>query len=341
MSSFAASDNMTYSILSSHSGYLNYPRPTHSYGLRPQVPAIRENGGRPALCSTRAFANAPVVHRPGLTWRPAPARQPNRQGPARGRRDGPVVSPAISAVRGLNSRGFRNNCYVLPLVRMSLFSIKLPTEPPYCHARHQTPPSHTWSYVQRNMVSDPNRPPSPTWADVLRNPAPNRDSPLFRPVVLNTPPGLCMAMDIPEPKVLPFVLGQAVLDDIFRYLQGNNAVAELEPEAGAEPPALIILDEDPAGFEPSHAANDWANRGTSISSGSSRPSTADTTASNSYHNIQFHRLNKEQIHFLLEDQTQISHYNLDRFQTINNENKYFFHCLSLPAACSISRTAIP
>ncbi|KAI9629879.1 hypothetical protein KEM48_012514 [Puccinia striiformis f. sp. tritici PST-130] len=311
MSSFAASDNMTYSILSSHSGYLNYPRPTHSYGLRPRVPAIRENGGRPALCSTRAFANAPVA-RPDL--RPAPARQPNRQGPARGRRDGPVVSPAISVVRGLNSRGFRNNCYVLPPRPNEPLFYQTPHRTPYCHARHQTPPSHTWSYVQRNMVSDPNRPPSPTWADVLRNPAPNRDSPLFRPVVLNTPPGLCMAMDIPEPKVLPFVLGQAVLDDIFRYLQGNNAVAELEPEAGAEPPALIILDEDPAGFEPSHAANDWAN---------------------------FHRLNKEQIHFLLEDQTQISHYNLDRFQTINNENKYFFHCLSLPAACSISRTAIP
>ncbi|KAI9620356.1 hypothetical protein KEM48_008179 [Puccinia striiformis f. sp. tritici PST-130] len=135
------------------------------------------------------------------------------------------------------------------------------------------------------MAPSPNRPPSPTWADVLRNPAPNQNSPLFRPVVPNTPPGLRMVMDLPEPEVPPFVLGQAALDDIFMYLQGNDAVADPEPEV---PPVPIVPDAEPAGFEPSQTAIHWADhRHTSISSDhsdskSSRPSTADTTESNSY-----------------------------------------------------------
>ncbi|KAH9458563.1 hypothetical protein Pst134EB_010860 [Puccinia striiformis f. sp. tritici] len=346
MSSFAASDNIPYSIPSSPSSYLDYPRPTHSYGLRPRVPALRGYGGRPALRSTRAVANAPVVQRPGPTRRPAPARQPNRQptrrGPARGNRRAPAVSPAISAVRGRNSGRLRNNRYVLTPCSNEPTFYRTPYQTPHQRVHHQPPPSPTWSYVQRRMAPSPNRPPSPTWADVLRNPALNQDSPLFRFEVPDTP-GLQKSMDIPEPEAPPFLIGQAALDDIFKYLQGNDPAAELGPEPEAQP-APMVLDEDPAGFEPSHAANDWANRGTSISSGSSdsgssRPSTADTTASNSYHNIQFHRLNEEQIHFLLEDQTQISHYNVDRFQTISNKNKYLFvaigfinYCLRHPSS---------
>ncbi|KAH9447094.1 hypothetical protein Pst134EA_029081 [Puccinia striiformis f. sp. tritici] len=287
--------------------------PTHCYSLRPPVPAMRGNGGRPALRSTRAVANAPVVgFLPEETARigaPALARHNNRRGPARGNRRAPAVSPAISAVRGKNSGGLRSNHYVLTPVVMSLLSIELPTKPhtDVVIINHHLPrPGHTSKGVPDT-------------------------------------PGLRMPMDIPEPEAPPFLIGQAALDDIFKYLQGNDAAAEPGPEPEAQP-APMVLDEDPAGFEPSHAADDWANRGTSISSGSSdsgtsRPSTADTTASNSYHNIQFHLLNEEQVHFLLEDQTRISHYNVDRFQTINNKNKYLFvaigfinYCLRHPSS---------
>ncbi|KAI9620639.1 hypothetical protein KEM48_007988 [Puccinia striiformis f. sp. tritici PST-130] len=237
MSSFAASDNIPYSIPSSPSSYLDYPRPTHSYGLRPRVPALRGYGGRPALRSTRAVANAPVVQRPGPTRRPAPARQPNRQptrrGPARGNRRAPAVSPAISAVRGINSGRLRNNRYVLTPVQMSLLSIELPTKPHtnvFIISHHLPQPGHT----SKAYAPSPNRPPSPTWADVLRNPAPNQDSPLFRFEVPDTP-GLQKSMDIPEPEAPPFLIGQAALDDIFKYLQGNDAAAELGPEPEAQP----------------------------------------------------------------------------------------------------------
>ncbi|POV97251.1 hypothetical protein PSTT_15190 [Puccinia striiformis] len=316
--------------------------PTHRYSLRPPVPAMRGNGGRPALRSTRAVANAPVARRNSPNRRPALARHNNRRGPARGNRRAPAVSPAISAVRGKNSGGLRSNHYVLTPRRNEPTFYRTPYQTPHRRGHHQPPPSPTWSYVQRRMAPSPNRPPSPIWADVLRNPAPNRDSPLFCFEVPDTP-GLRMPMDIPEPEAPPFLIGQAALDDIFKYLQGNDAAAEPGPEPEAQP-APMVLDEDPAGFEPSHAADDWANRGTSISSGSSdsgtsRPSTADTTASNSYHNIQFHLLNEEQVHFLLEDQTRISHYNVDRFQTINNKNKYLFvaigfinYCLRHPSS---------
>ncbi|KAI9628702.1 hypothetical protein H4Q26_017965 [Puccinia striiformis f. sp. tritici PST-130] len=293
--------------------------PTHCYSLRPPVPAMRGNGGRPALRSTRAVANAPVARRNGPNRRPALARHNNRRGPARGNRRAPAVSPAISAVRA----------YFL--------SNSLPNPTPTWSSSTTTFPD----LVIRPKAYGPfpNRPPSPIWADVLRNPAPNRNSPLFCFEVPDTP-GLRMPMDIPEPEAPPFLIGQAALDDIFK---GNDAAAEPGPEPEAQP-APMVLDEDPAGFEPSHAADDWANRGTSISSGSSdsgtsRPSTADTTASNSYHNIQFHLLNEEQVHFLLEDQTRISHYNVDRFQTINNKNKYLFvaigfinYCLRHPSS---------
>ncbi|POW16284.1 hypothetical protein PSTT_01506 [Puccinia striiformis] len=298
--------------------------PTHSYGLRPRVPAIRGNGGRLALRSTRAVAHAPVARRRGPNQRPAPARQPNRRGPARGCRNGPVVSPA----RGVNSGGLRSNRFVLTPRSNEPVFYRSPYRTPCRRDRHQTPASPTWSFIQRRMVPDSNRPPSPTWADVLRNPAPNHDSPLFRPVVPNTPPGLQMAVDIPEPEVPPFVLDQAALDDIF---MGNDVVAEPEQEA---PPVAIVPDAEPAGFEPSHTATHWSDyRHTSISSNhsdseSSCPSTADTTESNSYHDIQFHRLNDYQIHLLLADHTRVNRYNVDRFQTINNEN-------------NISRTAIP
>ncbi|KNE92911.1 hypothetical protein PSTG_13699 [Puccinia striiformis f. sp. tritici PST-78] len=316
--------------------------PTHRYSLRPPVPAMRGNGGRPALRSTRAVANAPVARRNGPNRRPALARHNNRRGPARGNRRAPAVSPAISAVCGKNSGGLRSNHYVLTPRRNEPTFYRTPYQTPHRRGHHQPPPSPTWSYVQRRMAPFPNRPPSPTWADVLRNPAPNRDSPLFCFEVPDTP-GLRMPMDIPEPEAPPFLIGQAALDDIFKYLQGNDAAAEPGPEPEAQP-APMVLDEDPAGFEPSHTADDWANRGTSISSGSSdsgtsRPSTADTTALNSYHNIQFHLLNEEQVHFLLEDQTRISHYNVDRFQTINNKNKYLFvaigfinYCLRHPSS---------
>ncbi|KAI7941498.1 hypothetical protein MJO29_013572 [Puccinia striiformis f. sp. tritici] len=339
MSSFAASDDIPYSIPSSPSSYLDYPRPTHSYGLRPRVPALRGYGGRPALRPTCAVANAPVVQRPSPIRHPTPTRHNNRRGPARGNKRAPAVSPAISAVRGMNSGRLRNNRYVLTPRSTEPTFYRTPYQTPHRRVHHQPPPSPTWSYVQRRMAPSPNRPPSPTWADVLRNPAPNRDSPLFRFKVPDTP-GLRVPMDIPEPEAPPFLIGQAALDDIFK---GNDAAAEPGPEPEAQP-APMVLDEDPASFEPSHAANDWANHGTSISlgssdSGSSRPSTADTTASNSYHNVQFHRLNEEQIHFLLEDQTRIRHYNVDRFQTISNKNKYLFvaigfinYCLRHPSS---------
>ncbi|POW20104.1 hypothetical protein PSHT_03877 [Puccinia striiformis] len=297
MSSFAASDDIPYSIPSYPSSDLDYPRPTHSYGLRPRVPAMRGNGGRPALRSTRAVANAPVARRNGPNRRPAPARQPNRQ-----------------ASRQPNRRGPARVVETAPLFRQPV----------------------------ARMAPSPNRPPSPTWADVLRNPAPNQNSPLFRPVVPNTPPGLRMVMDLPEPEVPPFVLGQAALDDIFMYLQGNDAVADPEPEV---PPVPIVPDAEPAGFEPSQTAIHWADhRHTSISSDhsdskSSRPSTADTTESNSYQDVQFHRLNDEQIHLLLGDHTRINRYNVDRFSIINNENKYLFvaigfinYCLRHPSS---------
>ncbi|KAI9613700.1 hypothetical protein KEM48_003699 [Puccinia striiformis f. sp. tritici PST-130] len=346
MSSFAASDDIPYSIPSYPSSDLDYPRPTHSYGLRPRVPAMRGNGGRPALRSTRAVANAPVARRNGPNRRPAPARQPNRQasrqpnrrGPARGCRNGPVVSPA----RGVNSGGLRSNRFVLTPRSNEPVFYRTPYQTPHRRGHHQTPSSPTWSFVQRRMAPSPNRPPSPTWADVLRNPAPNQNSPLFRPVVPNTPPGLRMVMDLPEPEVPPFVLGQAALDDIFMYLQGNDAVADPEPEV---PPVPIVPDAEPAGFEPSQTAIHWADhRHTSISSDhsdskSSRPSTADTTESNSYQDVQFHRLNDEQIHLLLGDHTRINRYNVDRFSIINNENKYLFvaigfinYCLRHPSA---------
>ncbi|KAI7934036.1 hypothetical protein MJO29_016607, partial [Puccinia striiformis f. sp. tritici] len=86
---------------------------------------------------------------------------------------------------------------------------------------------------------------------------------------------------------------------------GNNAAAEPGPEPEALPAPIVLR------------------------AGSSRPS----TALNSYHNIQFHRLNKDQIHFLLEDQTRISHYNVDRFQMINNENKYLFVAIGFIKYC--------
>ncbi|POV96931.1 hypothetical protein PSTT_15353, partial [Puccinia striiformis] len=255
---------------------------------------LRGYGGRPALRSTRAVANAPVVQRPGPTRRPAPARQPNRQptrrGPARGNRRAPAVSPAISAVRGINSGRLRNNRYVLTPRSNEPTFYRTPYQTPHQRVHHQPPPSPTWSYVQRRMAPSPNRPPSPTWADVLRNPAPNQDSPLFRFEVPDTP-GLQKSMDIPEPEAPPFLIGQAALDDIFKYLQGNDAAAELGPEPEAQPAPM------------------------------------------------FHRLNEEQIHFLLEDQTQISHYNVDRFQTISNKNKYLFvaigfinYCLRHPSS---------
>ncbi|KAI9618620.1 hypothetical protein KEM48_006598 [Puccinia striiformis f. sp. tritici PST-130] len=260
---------------------LDYPRPTHSYGLRPRVPAMRGNGGRPALRSTRAVANAPVARRNGPNRRPAPARQPNRQasrqpnrrGPARGCRNGPVVSPA----RGVNSGGLRSNRFVLTHRSNEPVFYRTPYQTPHRRGHHQTPSSPTWSFVQRRMAPSPN-------------------------LVPNTPPGLRMVMDLPEPEVPPFVLGQAALDDIFMYLQGNDAVADPEPEV---PPVPIVPDAEPAGFEPSQTAIHWADhRHTSISSDhsdskSSRPSTADTTESNSYQDVQFHRLNDEQIHLLL------------------------------------------
>ncbi|POV97049.1 hypothetical protein PSTT_15285 [Puccinia striiformis] len=86
---------------------------------------------------------------------------------------------------------------------------------------------------------------------------------------------------------------------------GNNAAAEPGPEPEALPAPIVLR------------------------AGSSRPS----TALNLYHNIQFHRLNKDQIHFLLEDQTRISHYNVDRFQMINNENKYLFVAIGFIKYC--------
>ncbi|KNF05789.1 hypothetical protein PSTG_01186 [Puccinia striiformis f. sp. tritici PST-78] len=93
----------------------------------------------------------------------------------------------------------------------------------------------------------------------------------------------------------------------LRY--GNNAAAEPGPEPEALPAPIVLR------------------------AGSSRPSTADTTESNSYQDVQFHRLNKDQIHFLLEDQTRISHYNVDRFQMINNENKYLFVAIGFIKYC--------
>ncbi|POW13871.1 hypothetical protein PSHT_07597 [Puccinia striiformis] len=256
MSSFAASDDIPYSIPSYPSSDLDYPRPTHSYGLRPRVPAMRGNGGRPALRSTRAVANAPVARRNGPNRRPAPARQPNRQasrqpnrrGPARGCRNGPVVSPA----RGVNSGGLRSNRFVLTPRSNEPVFYRTPYQTPHRRGHHQTPSSPTWSFVQRRMAPSPNRPPSPTWADVLRNPAPNQNSPLFRPVVPNTPPGLRMVMDLPEPEVPPFVLGQAALDDIFMVLIcRERCCCDPEPEV---PPVPIVPDAEPAGFEPSQTA---------------------------------------------------------------------------------------
>ncbi|KAI9617175.1 hypothetical protein H4Q26_013039 [Puccinia striiformis f. sp. tritici PST-130] len=88
--------------------------PTHSLQSSTSCPRHERQWGRPALRSTCAVANAPVVGpRNGPNRRPALARHNNRRGPARGNRRAPAVSPAISAVCGKNSGGLRSNHYVL------------------------------------------------------------------------------------------------------------------------------------------------------------------------------------------------------------------------------------
>ncbi|KAI9614413.1 hypothetical protein H4Q26_009566, partial [Puccinia striiformis f. sp. tritici PST-130] len=144
-----------------------------------------------SCCKSRG-GRAPRSARPAVRTSPTQARRlgpvlrsvPARRGVIRnlGNRNSPVISPAISAVRGRyldpisSPRIITVNRFVVSSSHRNPFLQHTPTQR-FVRPMHLSP---TWSYVQRNMVPDPNRPPSPEWAGALRDTAPNANSPIFR-----------------------------------------------------------------------------------------------------------------------------------------------------------------
>ncbi|KAI9619295.1 hypothetical protein H4Q26_011978 [Puccinia striiformis f. sp. tritici PST-130] len=261
----------------------------HGYSLRPRAPAVRGRGGRAPRSARPAVRTSPA-RRLGPVLRSVPARRGVIRQPFRGNRNSPVISPAISAVRGR---------YLDPI-----------SSPPYPTQRFVRPMhlSPTWSYVQRNMVPDPNRPPSPEWAGALRDTAPNANSPIFRMGIPITPPGLRMPVNAPEPEARPFSAPADVVLGLFQqYLRPENA------------------DAAPAGFDPSPRADAWAQRTSSASSGSAQSaSSAESLTPSSLGSnsgiIMYHRLNDDQIHLLLEDPDSVNPYDVSRFELPSPEH---------------------
>ncbi|POV96872.1 hypothetical protein PSHT_14881, partial [Puccinia striiformis] len=157
------------------------------------------------------------------------------------------------------------------------------------------------------MVPDPNRPPSPEWAGALRPTAPNPESPLFRPGVPITPPGLRMPVDAPGPDARPFSVACPALESLTNYLRPENNAA---PENDAAGPAWLI---------PESSADAWAQRTSLASSGSGQSdSSAESLTPSSLGSnsdiIMYHRLNDDQIHLLLEDPDSVNPYGGSRFE---------------------------
>ncbi|KAH9472352.1 hypothetical protein Pst134EA_002974 [Puccinia striiformis f. sp. tritici] len=205
------------------------------------------------------------------------------------------------------------------------------------------PGSPVWSYTTRDAVPGLDCQSSPSCSQIVCDGAPNLDSPLFRPGVPATPPGLnmsvdippasCMAVDDPVPVPCPFVVGEPGLANISNYLHNNPvgvnpplAAAHVPPPVNQAPPPLPAA---PAGFEPSTTALNWGQRQTSVLSSSS--SALGTT---SYVNPQVYpHLSNGQIHLLLENPSLTDPYARTCFNCASPIDKYFFVAISFLKYC--------
>ncbi|KAI9603650.1 hypothetical protein KEM48_000411 [Puccinia striiformis f. sp. tritici PST-130] len=314
----------------------------HGYSLRPRAPAVRGRGGRAPRSARPAVRTSPA-RRLGPVLRSVPARRGVIRQPFRGNRNSPVISPAISAVRGRyldpisSPRIITVNRFVVSSSHRNPFLQHTPTQR-FVRPMHLSP---TWSYVQRNMVPDPNRPPSPEWAGALRDTAPNANSPIFR---------LRMPVNAPEPEARPFSVARPALESLTNYLRPENADAgpawvnppTPRPHNLATPPSPLA----PAGFDPSPRADAWAQRTSSASSGSAQSaSSAESLTPSSLGSnsgiIMYHRLNDDQIHLLLEDPDSVNPYDVSRFELPSPEHHYAFLATNFINYCHEFPTSNP
>ncbi|KNF02626.1 hypothetical protein PSTG_04221 [Puccinia striiformis f. sp. tritici PST-78] len=206
------------------------------------------------------------------------------------------------------------------------------------------------SHRNPNMVPDPNRPPSPEWAGALRPTAPNPESPLFRPGVPITPPGLRMPVDAPGPDARPFSVACPALESLTNYLRPENNAAgpawvnppNPRPHNLATPPLPLA----PSGFDPSPRADAWAQRTSLASSGSGQSdSSAESLTPSSLGSnsdiIMYHRLNDDQIHLLLEDPDSVNPYGGSRFELPSPEHHYVFLATNFINYCNEFPTSNP
>ncbi|KAH9441447.1 hypothetical protein Pst134EB_030114 [Puccinia striiformis f. sp. tritici] len=325
----------------------------HGYSLRPRAPAVRGRGGRAPRSARPAVRTSPTqARRLGPVLRSVPARRGVIRQPFRGNRNSPVISPAISAVRGRyldpisSPRIITVNRFVVSSSHRNPFLQHTPTQR-FVRPMHLSP---TWSYVQRNMVPDPNRPPSPEWAGALRDTAPNANSPIFRMGIPITPPGLRMPVNAPEPEARPFSVARPALESLTNYLRPENADAgpawvnppTPRPHNLATPPSPLA----PAGFDPSPRADAWAQRTSSASSGSAQSaSSAESLTPSSLGSnsgiIMYHRLNDDQIHLLLEDPDSVNPYDVSRFELPSPEHHYAFLATNFINYCHEFPTSNP
>ncbi|KAI7933641.1 hypothetical protein MJO28_017538 [Puccinia striiformis f. sp. tritici] len=278
----------------------------------PSVLERRLRGGRGGhvIQSTLPIARASPARNSGPVQRTIPARHTVARQTVQMTRNSVVISPAVSAVR---DRGL-DPISSPQIITVNGFVVSSSHRNPFLHhtpwPQHSVRPLHlllTWSYVQRNMVPDPNRPPSPDVA--------------------------CPALES--------------LTNYLRPENNAAGPAWVNPPTPrphnlATPPSPLA----PAGFDPSPRADVWAQRTSSASSGSGRSdSSAESLTPSSLGSnsgiIMYHRLNDDQIHLLLEDPDSVNPYDGSCFELPSPEHHYAFLATNFINYCHEFPTSNP
>ncbi|POW10354.1 hypothetical protein PSHT_08771 [Puccinia striiformis] len=273
----------------------------HGYSLRPRAPAVRGRGGRAPQSARPAVRTSPA-RRLGPVLRSVPARRGVIRQPFRGNRNSPVISPAISAVRGR---------YLDPISSPRIITVN----------RFVVSSSHRNPFLQHTPTQRFITPPG------LRMPV-NAPEPEARP----------FSVARPALESLTNYLRPENADAGPAWVNPPTP----RPHNLATPPSpLAPAGFDPSPRADAWAQRTSSASSGSTQSASSAESLTPSSLGSNSGIIMYHRLNDDQIHLLLEDPDSVNPYDVSRFELPSPEHHYAFLATNFINYCHEFPTSNP
>ncbi|KAH9466809.1 hypothetical protein Pst134EB_001857 [Puccinia striiformis f. sp. tritici] len=276
----------------------------HGYSLRPPAPAVRGRGGRAPQSARPAVRTSPA-RRLGPVLRSVPARRGVIRQPFRGNRNSPVISPAISAVRGR---------YLDPIS-----SPRIITGPMF---------RGTWCPIRIGLL-----------LLSLRMPV-NAPEPEARPFSVARPATVKKLLYTLRP-ALESLTNYLRPENADAGPAWVNPPTPCPHNLATPPSPLAPAGFDPSPRANAWAQRTSSASSGSAQSASLAESLTPSSLGSNSGIIMYHRLNDDQIHLLLEDPDSVNPYNVSRFELPSPEHHYAFLATNFINYCHEFPTSNP